>query len=78
MISEVPADIKAVIDRTAKLVSQNPSVEPHLSTLHQNSKDYAFLNPDHPYHAYYRQTVKSIQPVQYSIAFSNHAVISVL
>ncbi|KAH7107417.1 Pre-mRNA splicing factor PRP21 like protein-domain-containing protein [Auriculariales sp. MPI-PUGE-AT-0066] len=58
-----PPDIKTIADRTANWVakSQNPAqFEAKIRQNQGNDPKFSFLNPNDPYHAYYRHRVERI------------------
>src|SRR3989338_6324060 len=52
-----PPELKTVIDKTAQYVAKNgPAFEKKIIETNSSEK-FAFLQPDHPFHAYYRQCI---------------------
>ena len=56
-VTEPPADLKTIIDKTASFVARNgPEFETRIKNEQQNAK-FSFLQPNDPFHPYYRKMV---------------------
>ena len=65
-----PSDLKTIIDKTATFVARNgPEFESRIKNEQNNAK-FSFLQPNDPFHAYYRAKVAEVgaQPILEAVA----------
>ncbi|XP_002739067.1 splicing factor 3A subunit 1-like [Saccoglossus kowalevskii] len=57
-----PPEVRNIVDKTASFVARNgPEFETRIRQNEINNSKFNFLNPNDPYHAYYRHKVKEFQ-----------------
>ncbi|XP_077977951.1 splicing factor 3A subunit 1-like [Glandiceps talaboti] len=57
-----PPEVRNIVDKTASFVARNgPEFETRIRQNEINNPKFNFLNPNDPYHAYYRHKVKDFQ-----------------
>ena len=57
-----PPDARGIVDKTAEFVAKNgPEFEAKIKEKQGADVKFSFLEPDDPYHAYYREKVKRLE-----------------